>query len=100
MAPIDPSPYLVIYGVLVFLAPWLIYGSYIVRGLMYARSKGIFLFSWTGGAQIRALRQTDSHAAFLHQRSLRWFIITLVMWLVGFAVMGLTLYLLHRRGIV
>jgi len=100
MKPVDPDPYLVVYGVLVFLAPWLIYGSFIVRGLLYAQSRGISLLSRTSGAKIRELRRTDSHAASLHQRSLRWFIITLSMWLVGFAVMGLALFLLHKRGIV
>jgi hypothetical protein len=100
MKPIDPAPYLVVYGVLVFLVPWLIYGSFIVRGLLYARSRGISLFSSTSSARIRELRRTDSRASFLHQRTVRWFFITLAMWFVGFAVMGLTLYLLHRRGIV
>ena len=100
MKPIDPTPYLVVYGVLVFVAPWLIYGSFIVRGLLHARSRGISLFSPTAGAKIRELRRTDSIAASLHQRSLRWFLITLAMWLVGFAVMGLALFLLHKRGIV
>jgi hypothetical protein len=98
MKPINPSPYFVIYGVLMFLLPWLIFASFIVRGLLYARSRGISLFSTTASAQIRELRRTDSRAAFLHQRTFRWLIITLVMWLIGFAVMGLTLYLLYRQG--
>jgi hypothetical protein len=100
MAPIDPTPFVAIYAVLVFLVPWLVLASFIVRGLLYARSCGIPLVSWTASAQIRALRQTDARAVFLHQRSLRWFRITLVMWFGGFAVMCLTLYLLHRHGIV
>ena len=100
MKPIDPDPYLIVYGVLVFLAPWLIYGSFIVRGLLYARSRGIPLFSPTAGAKIRELRRTDSRAASVHQRSFRWFLITVAMWLVGFAVMGLALFLLHEHGIV
>ena len=100
MKPIDPTPYVAVYGVLVFLAPWLIFGSYIIRSLVYARGKGISLFSWTGGAEIRALRQTDSYAAFLHRRSLRWLVITLAMWIVGFALLGLTLFFLHRSGTV
>ena len=100
MTLIDPTPYVAIYGLLVFLLPWLIYGSYIIRGLAYARSKGICLFSIAGGAQIRALRQIDSHAALLHRRSLRWLVITLVMWVSGFVIMCLTLYSLHRRGVV
>jgi len=100
MRPIDVTPYVALYGVVVFLVPWLVFASYIVRGLVYARGKGISLFSWTGGAQIRALRNGDSYAAFLHRRSLRWLLITLGMWVVGFAVMGTTLFLLHRRGIV
>ena len=100
MALIDPSPFLVVYGVLVFLVPWLIFMSLIVRGLLYARKCGIPLLSWTASAQIRELRQTDSYAAFLHRRSLRWLMIVVATWLVGFAVMCLTLYLLHQRGIV
>ena len=100
MKPIDPTPYVAVYGVLVFFVPWLILGSYIVRGLVYAHSRGISLLSWRGGAEIGALRQTDSYAAFLHRRSLRWFVITLAMWVVGFALLGLTLYFLHRKGIV
>ncbi len=100
MTQIDPTPFVAAYVVLVFLVPWLIYGSFIVRGLVYARSRGISLFSRTASAQIRALRQSDARAAFLHRRSLRWFVITVSLWLIGFSVMCLTLYLLHRRGIV
>src|SRR2546421_496121 len=40
MALINPSPYLVVYGLLVFLVPWLIFASFIVRGLLYARGCG------------------------------------------------------------
>jgi len=100
MKPLDPTPYLIVYGVLVFLVPWLICGSFIVRGLLYARRRGISLFSGSASVEIRELSRTDSRAAFLHQRSLRWFVIGLAMWFGGFAVMGLTLYLLHRRGII
>jgi len=100
MRSLDPTPYIVVYGVVVFLTLWLIYGSFIVRGLLYARSKGIGLFSWTASDDIRILRQADSHAAFLHKRSLRWMIITGIIWLLGFVVMCLTLYLLHRSGTI
>ena len=100
MTPVDPSPYIAVYGVVVFLAPWLIYGSFIMRGLLYARSRGIPLGSFGASARIRALRQTDAHAAYLRQRSWRWLLITVVMWFVGFAVLGLMLYLLHKRGVV
>jgi hypothetical protein len=100
MTPIDPTPFVAVYVVLVFLVPWLIYMSFIVRGLMYARSCGIPLLSSAASAQIRALRETDDRAAFLHRRSFRWLIILVIVWPVGFAVLGLTLYLLHRQGIV
>jgi hypothetical protein len=100
MKPIDPSPYVAIYGVIVFLVPWLIYSSFIVRSLLYARSKGISLFSPTASAQMRALVLSDNYAAFLKRRTWRWFFITLTIWFVGFVVMCLTLYLLHKRGIV
>ncbi|MCO5052086.1 MAG: hypothetical protein M9920_07265 [Verrucomicrobiae bacterium] len=100
MKPLDPTPYVAVYGVLIFLVPWLIYMSFIVRSLLYARRQGVSLFSLTGSAQMRALARVDSYAAFLKRRALRWFVITLTMWFVGFAILGLTLYLLHKRGIV
>jgi hypothetical protein len=100
MTPVDPSPYLAVYGVIVFLVPWLIYGSFIIKGLLYARKHGISLFSLDAGPRIRALRQTDPYAAHLHQRSCRWLLIVAVMWFAGFAVLGLTIYLLHERGVV
>jgi hypothetical protein len=49
---------------------------------------------------MRALVLSDSHAAFLKRRGWRWLFITLTMWFFGFAVLGLTFYMLHRRGIV
>jgi hypothetical protein len=100
MTPIDPSRYVAVYCVVIFLVPWLIYASFIVRALLYSRRNGISLFSWTASSQMRMLRQTDRYAAFLYRQTRRWFIIMMTMWFVGFAVMGLTLYLLHRRGIV
>ena len=100
LALLNPSPYLVVYGVLVFLVPWLIFASFIVRGSLYARRSGISLLSWRASAQIRELRRTDRYAAFLHRRSLCWLTIVATTWFVGFGVMGLTLYLLHQKGIV
>src|SRR5215813_1365185 len=100
MKPIDTSPYVAAYGVFVFLAPWLVCMSFNLRKLLYARRTGISLWSWGASEQIRNLRQTDAYAEYLHRRLVMWMKVTLVMWLVGFAVLGLTLYLLHNRGVV
>ena len=100
MKPIDPSRYVAAYGMLVFLAPWLVCMSFNVRKLLYARRTGISLWSRGASEQIRALRRTDPYAAHLHQCLVMWMKVTLVMWLVGFAVLGLALYLLHSRGVV
>ena len=100
MKPIDPSPYVAAYGVLVFLAPWLVCMSFNIRKLLYAWRTGISIWSRGASQQIRTLRQTDPYAAHLHQRLVMWMKITMLMWLVGFAVLGLALYLLHSRGVV
>ena len=100
MHPTDTALCLAICYIPVFLVPWLILSSFIVRNMLYARSKGIPLLSIDASAQIRELRQSDQRAAFLHQRIKRWFYITFAMWLIGFVVMCLTLFLLHQRGIV
>jgi hypothetical protein len=42
MLPVDPEPYVAVYVVLVFLVPWLIYVSFIVRKLLYARKSADF----------------------------------------------------------
>ena len=60
----------------------------------------LYLLSASASAQVRELRKTDSRAALLHRRSLQWLIILAVVWPIGFAILGLTLYMLHRHGIV
>ena len=100
LKPIDPSPYVVAYGVLVFLAPWLVFMSFNICKLLYAWRNGIPLWSYGASARIRSLRQTDPYAAHLHQRCARWMKITLVMWLVGFALLNAAIYVLHSSGII
>jgi hypothetical protein len=100
MKPIDPTPFVAVYVVIVFVIPWLVYASYILRKLHYAQRSGIHLLSFNASAQIRALRQIDPYAAELHRRTFKWLVIVLSIWIVGFAVLVLTLYLLHKDGIV
>ncbi len=100
MTSLDPTPFVAVYVALVFVLPWVVGGVFVAKALMYARSRGISLFSITAPAQIRALRQIDAHADFLHRRSRRWLVITLAAWVAGFGVMCLMLYLLHQKGIV
>jgi hypothetical protein len=100
MKPIAPTPYIAAYEVLVFLAPWLVFMNFNLRKLLYARRTGISLLSRGAAERIRSLRQTDPYAAHLHQRLVLWLKITLIMWFVGFTILGLTLYLLHSRGVV
>jgi hypothetical protein len=100
MKPIDPTPFVAVYVVIVFVIPWLIYASYILRTLHYARRSSIHLLSFNASAQIRTLRQVDPYAADLHRRTLKWLVIVLSIWIVGFAVLVLTLYLLHKNGII
>jgi hypothetical protein len=100
MIPTDPTLYVAVYGLLVFLLPWSIFGSYVMRSLMYARNHDIGVFSWIASQKMRRLRQRDNYAAFLHQEVRRWLFITLVMWIVGSAVLAAALYLLHQQGIV
>jgi hypothetical protein len=100
MTPTDPTPFVVIYVALVFVPPWVICGSFVVRSLVYAHRRGISLFSSTAPGQIRMLRQTDDRAALLDRCSRRWMVITLAAWVAGFVGLCLTLYLLHRSGIV
>ena len=100
MKPVDPTPFVAVYVVIVFVLPWLICVSFILRKLHYASKSGISLLSFDASAQIRALRQVDPYAAGLHRRGLKWLVITLCLWLVGFAILILALYLLRKQGIV
>jgi hypothetical protein len=96
----DPTLLVPITLGVIFLVPWSIYGSFIVRGLMYAKSRGISLCSSDAHAQMKALRGADAYAAFLHRRARRWLVITLATWFITFAAVCLTLWILHRRGVI
>lgn len=44
MTPIDPTPFVAVYVVLVFLVPWLIYGSFIVKAWFMPEAVGFLFF--------------------------------------------------------
>jgi len=82
------------------LVPWLILGSFIIRSLIYARSRGISLLSLDSSAEMKVLRCSDPYAAFLHRQAKRWMFITAATWFISFAAVFLTLLILHWRGVI
>jgi len=97
---IDPEPYVEAYAAIVFLLPWLVFMSFVIRRLLHAKKLGVSLLTGDASVRIRALRGSDQHAAYLYQRSRQWLIATLVAWVVGFIVLGGSLFLLHRGGVL
>jgi len=96
----DPTLIVPIALGLIDLVPWLILGSFIVRSLIYARSRGISLLSLDSSAEMKVLRCNDPYAASLHRRAKRWMFITAATWFISFAAVFLTLLILHWRGVI
>ena len=84
----------------VVVVPWLITGSFVLRSMLHAKRKGIAVMGFDARERMRELRKTDEEAERLHRAILRWGIVTVVFWVVGFLALCLTWYSQHLKGAV
>lgn len=103
MTPIDPTPYVAVYVIVVFLGPWLVFAWLLWREWSFVRSHGIVVTAqnWqTEWPRLKRFRAEDPRARYLHGLVTKWLRVTLVMWVVGFVILGSVLFLLARAGIL
>ena len=98
MAPIDPTPYVIPYAIVVFLCPWIVYASIIVRHCWLLKKNNIssnFLFEKSDdrAKRIEFLR-TNQESLNLRRKAVRWMVIVLLCWIIGFAFLAGTLLVL------
>jgi hypothetical protein len=100
MSPINPTPYVIIYILSVFVLPWAICGSFVIRGLARARQLGVNLFSGNAKTQILELQKTDQILSNLSKNTRKWFVIVFISWIMGFSILVFTLYKLESANLL
>lgn len=100
--PIDPTPFVIPYAIVVFLCPWIVYGSFILRELALISKSGIYKqhLGLKRYAVIREFRKNNPQANYLHRKAIRWGITTGIMWITGFIILGTTLYLMEENDLL
>jgi hypothetical protein len=106
--PIDPTPFLIPYALIVFFLPWLVAAVFVLRGLKLLYQSGVMNelnklspFSFRERREIhrRYLKQ-NPEAAWVHKNAVRWGILTLAAWVVGFVLIGGTLYWMDQNDLL
>lgn len=92
-----------VYVIVVFLGPWLVFAWLLWREWSFVRSHGIVVTAqnWqTEWPRLKRFRAEDPQARYLHGLVTKWLRVTLVMWAVGFVILGSVLFLLDRAGML
>jgi hypothetical protein len=101
--PIDPTPYVFVYLFFVFLIPWSIFAFWAIKHMIYLlRSYPEFAAFMTPKnlKEIKHIRKHDPQLMGLYRKTMRWLFTTLTCWILGFAVLGVTLFLLDRNNLL
>ena len=106
--PIDPTPFVIPYVILIFLLPWGLAASFLIRELALAQREGQLsrLMGFTGLSIIerikaaREYRGSNPLAMRLHQKTVQWALITILLWIVGFVLLGSTLFIMDRNDLL
>ncbi len=100
--PIDPAPFVIPYIVIVFLFPWIICAISMIRNVVYLAQNGL-LYWGLNSEKYKLARQfirTDPQAHGLYKQLKRWILITAVLWIGGFIILGATLYLMEEHNML
>ncbi len=97
MTPINPTQYVLIYAIVIFVLPWGVFITYLIRVAFRSHQLGAVSF---GYSQINELAKKDPKLKTLYTKSKRWLIIVFTMWLFGSFLLILTLYLLDNNNLL
>lgn len=103
MFPLDPTPFVFAYVIAVFIFPWAVFCSYLIREWNYLKQKKVVGWLWVHPRQwskIWEFRNTDPRSKYLFGKVKQWMFITFVAWVVGFVILGVTLYLLDANDLL
>ena len=100
--PIDPTPFVIPYAIIIFLLPWIICASFMIRNMAFLSKKGLLNWGLDFEKQklAREFMKSDPQARSLYKQLKRWMIITIALWVGGFAVLGTTLYLMEENDLL
>ncbi len=102
MFPVNPSPYILVYIILVFFCPWCIYGTYVIREIHFLRKHKVFIpFNIiTTWKEVKKFRNKNAKSKYLYSKVKKWFVITIILWVLGFIVLGITLFTLEQNNLL
>ncbi len=100
MTPINPTPYIVVYAILIFVLPWLIFTTYLIKALFRSHQLNASIFTFGGYSYIKELIKTDTTLKILYTKLKKSLIIVLFMWLVGAFILVVTLYSLNSNNLL
>ncbi len=100
MTPIDPTPYVIIYTILIFVLPWFIFTTYLIKALFRSHQLNASIFTFDGYSYIKELIKTDASLKILYTKLKKWLIIVLFMWLIGAFILVVTLYSLNSNNLL
>ncbi|MCX7002999.1 MAG: hypothetical protein NTV22_06965, partial [bacterium] len=75
----------------------------VIRNMRYfckMRPSQFWLFGFAGWKEYRQFRKQDPHAMYLWCKTKSWFIVTVLLWALGFAVLAVTLFLMDKHGLL
>ncbi|MFQ5846553.1 MAG: hypothetical protein ACE5IQ_02645 [Candidatus Methylomirabilales bacterium] len=100
--PIDVTPYVMVYAAVVFLCPWLILASYLLRELRVLRKHGLLGLTTNAEVwnEIQSFRKTNPESKYLYGKVKQWMKITLTFWVTGFVILCAALYLLDANDLL
>ncbi len=104
MFPINPTPYIFAYFVIVFLCPWFRFAVCFFSDLRYLRKSNelkLDEFNFIKRRKrIKKFRKENEQARKSYSKVKKWFVITLISWILGFVVLGVVLLILEQNDLL
>jgi len=101
--PIDLEPFILIYVFIVFLCPWAVFGSYLLRELQFLRKNDMidwFSVTMEQWNKVNEFRRTNPESRYLYEKVKRWMLITLLCWVFGFAILAVTIGVMSANDLL
>lgn len=104
----DPTPYVIPYAIVVFVLPWVISLYYVIRlkAFIHKNPQLPGYKDYNGISNVarhkagRTLCKASPVIAHLYSRVIRWAIVTISSWVIGFALLGVTLWQLNNHDLL
>ncbi len=105
--PINPTPFVIPYAIIVFVIPWLITAFYFIKFIALAIKNKQFAAIGLSGISIKKIFEArkefltnNQEANVLNRKVIKLAISTIVIWVIGFISLGVTLFILESNNLL